>query len=386
MPWEARPVSDLRRAFVHLVRTCHVPVAEACRRFGVSRKTGYKWLARFDADRDDPLGDRRRAPHGSPARTSPDAERLIRDARGRFGWGARKLHAHLRAAGHDGIPSVRTVHQVLRRHGLLGPAPRPTPAPPLRFERPACHDLWQADHKGPLEVGRVPVYPLAILDDHSRYCLALHACCPDRTMATAWEVFWAAFGEFGLPREVLTDNAFGSTHAPLRTTPSWFDARLIRLGVAPAHGRAYHPQTQGKVERFNGTLERELLARLPPGTLADPAGFRGHAAAWRDRYNHLRPHEALGDRPPASRFTPSPRPRPATLPDAEGYYPAGSVLRTVGQVGDVRFRGCRILAGRGLVGEVVRVEERERELLVFYCWKPIRTLPVDALLNRGIML
>jgi transposase InsO family protein len=378
MPWKEPTVSELRRCLVHLVRICHVPVAEACRRFNVSRKTAFKWLARFDLDPHDPLLDRSKTPHRRPLQTPMPQEQLILQARAQFGWGARKIHALLQAQGQS-PPSVRTVHQILARHGQLTASSR-TPQPPLqRFERPCCHDLWQADHKGPLEVARTRVYPLVILDDHSRYCIALAPCCTDRTMASVWEVFWEAFGEFGLPREVLSDNAFGCTYSPLRSIPSWFDAQLIRLGIAPVHGRAYHPQTQGKVERFNGTLQQEFLNRLSPQALGDASCFLKEAQSFRDCYNQVRPHEALGDLPPVSRLAPSPRSRPATLPEAQSYYPAGSLLRRVGQVGEVRYKGCRILTGRALAGEVVRVEEQEDQVRIFYCWKQIRTLAAQSL-------
>src|SRR5262249_48341902 len=146
-------------------------------------------------------------------------------------------------------PPVRTAAAILSRHGRVTRA-RPEPPATQRFERPEPNQLWQLDFKGYLWVARRKVFPLTVLDDHSRYLLAARPCA-DQTMATAWEVLWGVFGEAGLPDALLCDNAFG-THNPGVPTLSWFEARLLRCGVRPIHGRPYHPQTQGKVERFHG--------------------------------------------------------------------------------------------------------------------------------------
>lgn len=149
--------------------------------------------------------------------------------------------------------------------------------------------------------------------------------------------------------------------------------------AVPPRGKAKPPgQTQGKVERLHGSSVRELVefdARR--GSEAD---FAADCARWRGAYNHLRPHEALGDEVPASRWRPSPRRRPDALPDAESYYPAGSVLRAVGDGGTISYRGLGVLCGKGIVGQRVRVEDRGRGgLAVFYAWKQFRDLSPDAL-------
>jgi transposase InsO family protein len=373
MPWKELSVSEQRLAMVHRVITLKHSVAAAAAEFGVSRKTVHKWLKRYRAREPFALEDRSRRPNRSPAKTADAVERAIVDVRGRLGWGARKIHATLVKQQVADLPSARTVSSILARRGCVGDDARaadPPPAPPRPFERSRPNELWQLDHKGPVEVARQRVCPLSVIDDHSRYCLCFTPV-PDRTLARAWDVLWGLFERFGLPDELLCDNAFS---APIGL--SWFDARLVRLDVRPAHGRAYHPQTQGKVERFHGTAQRELIdfdARRD--TLAH---FGEDCERFRTTYNTLRPHEALGDLPPVARWRASPRPRPPALPEVR--YPPGALTRRVSHAGDVRYRNARIAVGRGLAHETVMVEEREQDVAVYYAWKLVRAIP-QALLG-----
>jgi transposase InsO family protein len=377
MPWKVSPVSEQRTALAHAVRTAGLPIAEAARRFGVSRKTAYKWLSRFDAAPEAPLADRSRRPARSPARTPDELERAVLEARDRWGWGPRKLHALLAREGRP-APPVRTIAAVLRRHGrVAGGAAAPPAAPPQRFERDAPNRLWQLDFKGPLEVGRRRVVPLSVLDDHSRYLLALRPCA-DMTFAAVQAVLWDLFGDVGLPEQLLCDNAFSARNSGVGL--SAFDAWLVRLGVRPLHGRPYHPQTQGKVERFHGTLEAELWPRIRRDSAEH---FAADLEAWRPIYNAVRPHEALGDEPPVTRWRPSDRRRPAAVPPMT--YHDDAQVRRVGQVGEVRWKGARIMAGRGLAGEPVRVEERDGQLEVYYGPHRIRCLATSEL-RRDKML
>jgi transposase InsO family protein len=374
MPWSSTTVSELRTAFAHAVRTAKRPLAQAARDFGISRPTAYKWLARFDAQQ--PLADQSRRPRRSPTRTAAALEAAVLAVRDQYGWGPRKIVAYLDNQNQP-APPVRTAAAVLRRHGRIDAA-TPAPGEPAgqRFERPEPNQLWQVDFKGFVEVARQKVYPLTVLDDHSRFLLALR-CGTDVTVARAWDVLWDVFGEYGLPEAILCDNAFGSWGVGV----SWFEARLLRLGIRTAHGRPYHPQTQGKVERLHGTLESEVFPRLPR---EDPAAFAAGLDRWRrDVYNLVRPHEALGDVPPVARWRPSPRPRPDRLPAIE--YPPGAVLRRVSTAGDVRWRCAKLLAGHGLIGEQVRVEEVDGAVVLWYGTHRIRQIPLDQLRNHGLL-
>ena len=155
---------------------------------------------------------------------------------------------------------------------------------------------------------------------------------------------------------------------------SAFDAWLIRLGIRPSHGQARHPQTQGKVERFNGTLEREVWPTARRDLLAH---FRADLERWRPVYNAVRPHEALGDEPPVCRWRPSPRSRPATVPEVS--YPADAELRTVGHAGDIRYRRARILVGQGLAGQRVHVIDAASHIEVYYGTHRVRHIAAALL-------
>jgi transposase InsO family protein len=396
MPWKVDAVSDLRFALCHAVRSLDQPVAVAAREFGVSRKTAYKWLGVFAAAAAAAtaavtaaaLADRPRRPKRSPGRTGPDVERLVLDVRDHFNWGPRKIHAFLlQQAARDAVPSppppvlpsVRTLGSILARNGRV-PAPA-ADAPPVvqRFERERPNQLWQVDHKGPVEVARVKVAPFTVIDDHSRYCLAFRPC-DDKTMATAFAILWDLFGDAGLPDELLSDNAFNAAGA-VGPGLSWFDARLVRLGVRPLHGRPYHPQTQGKCERFHGSAVREFIYFNARRDRRDH--FEQDAERWRGVYNALRPHEALGDRPPVERWRPADRKRPPVLP--EPHYEPGHVTRKIGDCGEVHFRGYKVLVGRGLAGERVRVEDTGGGVRVFYCHAVVRDLSPDQLVKGKLL-
>src|SRR5687768_11084498 len=205
MPWGTNTVSELRTALVHAVRTAGRSVAQAAKDFDISRKTAYKWLARFD--RQQTLADRSRRPRHSPERTAPELEAAVLAVRDRHGWGPRKIAAYLTNTNQPAVP-VRTAAAILKRHKRITPKPAPETAD-QRFERAEPNQLWQVDFKGYVEVARTRVYPLTVLDDHSRFLLAL-GCGEDVTMARAWNVLWNVFGEYGLPEAILCDNAFGS--------------------------------------------------------------------------------------------------------------------------------------------------------------------------------
>jgi transposase InsO family protein len=373
VPWDTEQPPHRERAdFLLLVRAGVCTFARACADFGVSRKTGYKWLARAAGSSPQPPRDRSRRPLSCPGKTPAAVERAVLDAHDRHPWGARKLHAFL-CRGGGPVPSRGTVHNILARHGRAGAAaPK---APPQRFERAAPNELWQMDYKGPLDGCPRPRYLLSVIDDHSRCLLAL-VLCPDMTMATAWAALWDVFGEAGLPLAILSDNGF-APRGPGGYGPSWLEARLQRLGIGHPHGRPYHPQTQGKVERYHRSLGREALRRLD---LAQPDGaVQAGLDGWRAEYNGVRPHEALGNATPASRWHASERSRPARVPPVT--YPAGVAVRKVQGKGEISWRGYELSVGQGLTGEPVGVSEQASQITIWYGPRQLRVVQAECLVK-----
>jgi transposase InsO family protein len=378
VPWHPdRDPADERADFVEaaLGRSC--PFAQLCRHFAISPKTGYKWLGRATGGPPHPLRDRSRRPRRCPHQTPEDAERAILQLHDDYGWGARKIRAFLLQRG-GAAPSLGAVHNALSRHGRVRAAA--PPAPPQRFQRSAPNHLWQVDFKGPLEGSPRRRYLLTVEDDCSRYLLALQLC-PDQTMASAWRVLWAVFAAAGLPWAILSDHGF-APRGPAAGGLSWLEARLLRLGVEAIHGRAYHPQTQGKVERLHRTLEDEALPRLDWGR--PEREVAGRLEHWRvEVYNAIRPHEALGHAPPGSRWHPSERPRPARLPEVS--YPPGVETRKVMQRGEVAWRGYELMVGAGLTGERVGVQAGDAEVVLLYGTRQLRRVPIDRLVRGRIV-
>ncbi len=344
MPWKSGTVMDSRLEFVRLVEQGDLSVSELCRRFGISRQTGHLYLRRYREEGPDGLKDRSSRPHTSPGRSAAAMETRIvalREAHPR--WGGRKLARRLTDLGIDGVPSPSTVTEVLRRHGKLDPAEALKHRAFERFERSAPNDLWQMDFKGHFATDRGRCHPLTVLDDHSRYSLGLIACA-DETDATVRRHLTTLFRRHGLPREMLADNGspWGGSGATGYTA---LEVWLLRVGVRLYHGRAYHPQTQGKEERFHRTLDIEVLQTR---RLADLTACQQAFDTWRPIYNEERPHEGLAMAVPASRYRPSPIAFPEHLPEPQ--YHTSDVIRRVHHDGATRFQGRRVKLPQAFAG------------------------------------
>jgi transposase InsO family protein len=298
MPWKSGTIMDSRLEFVRLAEQGDVSVAELCRRFGISRETGYLYLRRHRAAGVAGLNDRSSRPLSSPRQCSPAIEARIvglRQAHPR--WGGRKLAQRLRDLGVEGVPAVSTVTEVLRRHGKLDPAEALKHQPFKRFERSAPNELWQMDFKGHFPIDQGRCHALTVLDDHSRYSLGLIACSNETAQMVKVHLT-GLFRRYGLPMQMLADNGSpwgGSGAAGYTALEVW----LLRVGVRLYHGRAYHPQTQGKDERFHRTLDVEVLQA---SRFADLTACQAAFDKFRVVYNTERPHEALGMAVPQSRY------------------------------------------------------------------------------------
>ena len=348
MPWQERCTMSLRQEFLFLANQPGSNFSQLCQRFGISRKTGYKWRQRHRQDSNDALVDRSRRPRRSPRRSEPELERQALMIRDETGWGARKIKWSLETAG-QGPVAKSTVHSILCRHGRVPASPEQVTSSYQRFEQERPNQLWQMDFKGHFQLGnRERCHPLTVLDDRSRYSLCLQACRNEQT-ATVKERLTATFRRYGLPERMLMDNGspWGSDrehqHTPLTV---W----LLRLGIAVTHSRPYHPQTQGKDERFHRTLKVELLAHRSFG---DFECMQSSFDEWRHRYNHQRPHEALGMAVPASCYQVSHRSFPEQLPPLE--YGTIDQVRKVQTDGKISFRHREFQVGKAFRGNPVAV-------------------------------
>jgi transposase InsO family protein len=326
---------SLRQELVLLASGENANVSQLCRRFGVSRKTLYKWRSRGREGGIEALADRSRRPHSCPGRTSEDWEQRVLEVRQAHpAWGGRKIRAVLGRDHATGVPSPSTITRILQRHDRIDAAASAAARAYKRFEHPAPNDLWQMDFKGDfaLSVGG-RCYPLTILDDHSRYNLCL-AACDNQRRETVWTHLQRVFARYGLPRILLADNGppWGVGHEPGAYTR--LEAWLMRLDVKVIHGRPYHPQTQGKEERFHRTLKVEVLQdRIFEDLPRTQAVFD----PWRRMYNGFRPHEALALATPASRYQPSLRSyRPVLQPPQ---YDQADVVRHLNPVGQMQLNG-----------------------------------------------
>lgn len=389
MGWHIRDLMKAREEFVSDVRRGSLSHAEVCRRHGISRRTGYKWLSRDQGDEEAGLADRSRRPHVSPRRTAAAFERQVVGIRQEHpSWGGRKIRAVLARTAAPGcpVPSASTVTDILRRHGLLGGGTRGGAVAFVRFERSEPNDLWQMDFKGHFAMaGGSRCHPLTVLDDHSRYNVILKACGGE-TRAVVQPLLEEAFRRHGLPRQILCDHGSPWGVGPgedSRASRTGLSLWLMRLGIDLIHGRPRHPQTQGKEERFHRTLAVEVLAREL--VWKDLLHCQREFDRWSRVYNEVRPHESLGMKTPGEHYRLSARGYPAQLPEVESYYLPGDELRKVRSKGEITFGNRTYAVGQALVGEVVALREGAcgcRD--VYYCWKKLGVIdPSQATKSKG---
>lgn len=364
-----------RLEFVLLAQQPGSNISALCRQFQISPKTAYKWIERYREQGKDGLQDRSRRPHSSPASTSAELEARVLELHERYPyWGGRKLRVLLPEMDVP-RPHHSTIDSILRRNGreVVG-TPTVQNKPPIRFEHPASNMLWQMDFKGdfPLtdpHAGRC--HPLTVLDDHSRYGVCLVACANQQyfTVKAALEM---TFRRYGLPERITADNGppWGNTRSVLTQLEVW----LIRLGVRISHSRPYHPQTQGKDERFHRTLKLELLDRRGFYSIVD---CQTAFDLWREQYNTVRPHQAINWEAPVKRYQPSGREYPESLPPLE--YDEGEIVRKVDRHGYVAYKACRHFLGEGLRSQLVAIRPGEAKNLfnVYFCHHHVREISIQ---------
>jgi len=324
----------------------------ACEQFDISPRTGYKWLSRFLAEGVEGLVDRSSAPHSAYQTTRPEVVEAVVATRKRFPyWGPRKLKAWLeREHPKRRWPAASTIGEFLKREGLVRPRRRrnrvPADLSPLTEGRHP-NELWCADFKGQFRVGNSYCYPLTLTDNYSRYLLRCQSLGSIREQVCR-PVFEAAFKEFGLPERIRTDNGtpFATrTAGGLSKLSIWW----IKLGILHERIDPGQPQQNGRHERMHRTLKAQVTRPPKRSRTAQQRAFNH----FRQEYNELRPHEALGQTPPAEHYERSARPyRPEEDPD----YPSHFEVRLVGPRGNSRFRHLTVQVGRPLTGEFIGIE------------------------------
>lgn len=365
MPWQTSTPMSQRMSFVSAVlhRAPGETIKSVAAQFRISERVGHKWLKRFADGGPAALADRSRAPLVAPHQVPREQQQRIcalREAHPT--WGARKLRAVLSAeAPTTHWPAPSTMTAVLKRHGLIPPRPRrhrdrATWATTHLTTADAPNAVWAADFKGQFRVGSgAYCYPLTVTDLFSRFILGLEVC-PTVAGATAEVVFRTLFQRFGLPAVIRTDNGvpFGSPCAlgGLSALAIWW----IRLGIRPERIRKGQPQENGAHERMHRTLKAETTRPAAATLEAQQRRFRG----WQTTFNTQRPHESLGQTPPACHYAGSPRPFPSRLPPLE--YPAQCELRQVASSGVISWHGTRVFLSEALAGEFISLQEETEDV------------------------
>lgn len=383
MPWRETCTMKERLKLVSLYETGKYTVSELARLSGVSRKTAHKWLGRFAREGILGLDDLSRAPHHCPSATPAEViTALVSAKQAHPTWGPAKL-----LPPPDGDPevvkawpAVSTRGRILGLHGLVARRRyrrRTTPwfQPFIGADR--SNSVWCADFKGWIRTGDgTRCDPLTITDACSRMLL----CCEILTRTDydhVRTVFERVFKEYGLPFAIRTDNGppFASVGAGgLSPLSVWW----IKLGIMPERIKPGHPEQNGRHERFHRTLKEETMK--PPA--ADPVAQQDRCDSFRVVYNNLRPHEALGQVPPASLYVPSIRPYPEHLGDIE--YPPMTMVRRVRSNGQIKWRGGFVYVSSALIGELVGITEASHGWLVSFGPIPLGTLDTHSVSLKSL--
>ena len=377
MPWEDKTVEELRKEFVEAAKACN-NFSSLCREFGITRKTGYKWIERYDLN--EGLSDKSKKPFLVANKTPPDIEELIISVRiENPGWGAKKIKTILERNG-IAMPCVKTVNNILNRYGCITPEESAKHKPFIRYEKEHCNEMWQTDFKGEfLMADRKYCYPLNIFDDCSRFLITT---APGLSTANVViPAFKKAFYEYGMPESVLSDN--GAQFAGFRQGFTQFEKWLMNHNILPIHGRFKHPQTQGKIERMHRTMKNELLKHTVIENI-DDANIK--LQIWRDKYNNIRPHEALRMRCPAEVYTPSNRTYNATVNPYE--YSGQYHVIKVNSWGYMRFDKWQIYLSETMINEHIEFRPNPHGDSFIACYRNFKIAEFSTidgkLLNRKI--
>ena len=382
MPWGARTVEETREGFV-LAAKRSSNFSALCREYGITRRTGYKWVRRATEDWKegaDRFANRSTTPKHKANKTSADTEeRILRVRAENPAWGGKTIRKVLEDSGCEALPCVKTCCNILKRNGCIDPEESAKHKPYQRFEREACNQLWQTDFKGDFQLlDGSRCFPLTILDDHSRFSVMIDA--KPSTLGVK-ESFRQAFLSFGMPEAVLSDN--GSQFAGFRGGYTSFERWLMDHEILPIHGRIMHPQTQGKIERFHRTMNQELLKN---NRFADLNDADLQLQNWRRKYNEVRPHEALGMKPPAQVYIPSTRLYTDVV--ARYDYDGSCQVYKVNNWGYLRWASSRIYLSETMANAYLEIRPSQIRDSFEVCYRQFKIAEIDAatqtLLSRKI--
>jgi transposase InsO family protein len=383
MPWKVSGVVEERARFVFEYEKGECNLAELCRHYGIARKTGYKWLERFAEDELRGLQDRSRAAWRHPNQTPREIEQQVLELRqAHMRWGPRKLRRWLEDKHAQQVwPAASTIGELLKREGLVIARKQRRRTPP--YTQPfaaaqAPNQVWCADFKGWFRTqdGK-RIDPLTMTDAHSRYLLRCQAVEKTDT-ARVQAIFEAAFREYGMPEAIRTDNGapFASRAiAGLSRLAVW----LMKRDVVPERIQAGHPEQNGRHERMHRTLKEETATPPAANRRAQQQAFQ----RFRREYNEERPHEALGQKTPATVYVPSPRPFPERVPEPE--YDNGFEVRRVYPHGQFFWQGQDVFLSKALAGERIGLEPLdERYWCVYLAAFPIAVFDSEELWTGAV--
>jgi transposase InsO family protein len=383
MPFIELSIMSQRLEFCIMASKDASNLSDLCRRFNITRRTGYKWLQRYQDEGLLGLEDQCKRPDNFPNQVATYIEHYVVKLRESDpDWGAKKLHKIIcnhKEQGtylHPTIPCKTTITKILKRNGLISSNSSKQSKCFERFEYEYPNELWQMDYKGYFKLLNKEIcHPLTITDDHSRFNICLKAC-ENQKETTVKQSLINVFRRYGLPNMILTDNGapWGTTgNEPVdgirsySTLEKWF----IQLNIQLIHGRPYHPQTQGKEERFHKTLKKEVISREQ---FRDHLHCQKRFDSWREKYNCIRPHEAIDFKVPSELYEPSDRTYPEKIDVYE--YNLSDIKRKVEEKGIISFKNKEIRVGKAFAGEHVAIREshNNNNYEIYFCNQLLRTI------------
>lgn len=364
MPWEETNAMNEKVKFISAWLSKEFTLADLCRRFNISRVTGYKIIARYENEGISGLDERPRAHFGHPHETNAEVKDYILKAKTRYSnWGPRKIKQWLELKFPDySWPAASTIGEILKKHGLVKDRKKRKKTPPHSqpfIDCTASNEVWSADFKGHFKLGNLQYcYPLTISDNYSRFLIECK-CLPSPTLKAVKESFERIFKQYGLPKAIKTDNGipFASVGiGGLSQLSIWW----LKLGITPERILPGHPEQNGRHERMHRTLKEETTKPSKPTMRAQQVAM----SQFKEEYNYERPHEALVNRRPADVYERSTRAYPSKLPQVE--YDASFMTKKVKANGEIKMGGKEIYVGSNLGSELIGLKAIENEQYLVY--------------------